>query len=160
MSRIWDDISWCWRSRHLCSSKQMFVKIIRRHKLLPYIVLLRRSVIFLIKFMRIMDVFVVEFSRVTREGPGGHGPHPGKNRMVGNGRPITGCLVHIESQSTVDIRMPVSFPVLQATVSQKSHHSNGIKLGILYFCHCLQHKSWCKTTIRCSSAITRPKSTL
>ena len=29
-------------------------------------------------FMRIMDVVVVEFSSLTREGPGGHGPHPGK----------------------------------------------------------------------------------
>ena len=29
-------------------------------------------------------------------GAGSHGPNdPGKNRMVGNGEPITGCLIHI-----------------------------------------------------------------
>ena len=68
--------------------------------------------------------------------------NPGKIRMVGNGGPITGRLIHSVTKYSGfwDACVRYSFPVL-LFYTQNCHHSNRFKLGILHFYRWLQHKS-------------------
>ena len=74
------------------------------------------------------------------------GPCPlirGEIRMVGNGWPITGCLIHRVTKYSgfQDACVRFSFQVLPYHLSY-CHHSNGIKLWIVHFCRWLQHKKF------------------
>ena len=79
------------------------------------------------------------FNGVAR---GGHAPQSREIRVVGNGGPITGCLIHrvTKYRGYKDARVRLSFLVVPFR-KENCHRTNRIKLGILHFCGWLQPKS-------------------
>ena len=78
----------------------------------------------------------------NQRGEGAMSPNPeNKLRMVGNGGPITGCLIHIVTKyrEYKDACVRFSFPFLPFRKGI-CHNSDRIKLGILHVCCWLQRK--------------------
>ena len=88
---------------------------------------------------------------ISISGPGGHDPQSQKKiRMMRNGGPITGRLIHriTKYSGFHDAFVTFSFPVL--LIRKGCHHSNRIKLDILQFCLWLQHTSSVDKTTKMS----------